>query len=83
MAVYVIVVDNFTKNDDPLLLGIGQMLWVGVIAFLLWCLEDPRTFFALTYTNEMLASIFLLAFLPGPMPTSCSCMDSATPTPSA
>ena len=45
MAVYVIVVDNFTKNDDPLLLGIGQMLWVGVIAFLLWCLEDPRTFF--------------------------------------
>ncbi len=62
MAVYVIVVDNFTKDDDPLLLGIGQMLWVGVIAFLLWCLEDPRTFFALTYTNEMLASIFLLAF---------------------
>lgn len=62
MAIYVIVVDGFTKNDDPLLLGIGQMLWVAVIAYLLWLVEEPRTFFALTYTNEMLASIFLLAF---------------------
>jgi len=33
-----------------------------VIAYLLWLVEEPRTFFALTYTNEMLASIFLLAF---------------------
>lgn len=62
MAVYVIVVDGFSKQDDPLLLSMGQMLWVTVIAFLLWCLEEPRTFWALSYTNEMLASIFLLAF---------------------
>lgn len=62
MAIYVIVVDSFAKKHDPLLLSIGQMLWVTLIAFLLWCLEEPRTFFALTYTNEMLASIFLLAF---------------------
>jgi drug/metabolite transporter (DMT)-like permease len=62
MAIYVLVADSFTEQDDPLLLGIGQMLGVFVIAFLLWFLEEPRTFFSLAYTNEMLASIFLLAF---------------------
>ncbi|MGI6148610.1 MAG: DMT family transporter [Firmicutes bacterium] len=62
MAIYVIVVDNFTKRFDPLLLGIGQMFFTAVIAFVLWCIEDPRTFLSLAYTNEMLANIFLLAF---------------------
>lgn len=62
MAVYIIVVDRFTKNDDPLLLGVGQMFFTAGIAFVLWIWEEPRTFFSLNYTNEMLANIFLLAF---------------------
>ncbi len=62
MAVYIIIVDNFTKKYDPLLLGVGQMFFTAVIAFGLWCLEEPKTFLTLTYTNEMLANIFLLAF---------------------
>jgi len=64
MAIYVIVVDGFTKNDRPRcrFWGSARCWWVAVIAYLLWLVEEPRTFFALTYTNEMLASIFLLAF---------------------
>jgi drug/metabolite transporter (DMT)-like permease len=69
MAIYIIVVDYFTKKDDPLLLGVGQMFFTAGIAFLLWCIEEPKTFFSLHYTNEMLANIFLLAFLPGHMLT--------------
>lgn len=62
MAVYIITVDNFTKRSDPLLLGIGQMFFTAIISFVLWFIEEPKTFFALTYTNEILANIFLLAF---------------------
>lgn len=62
MAVYIIAVDNFTKKSDPLLLGIGQMFFTAVIGFLLWFIEEPKTFFAVAYSNEILANIFLLAF---------------------
>jgi len=62
MALYIIIVDSFTKQFDPLLLGIGQMFFTTLLAFLIWCLEEQRTFFALNYTREMLANIFLLAF---------------------
>ncbi|AZV56594.1 DMT family transporter [Clostridium sp. AWRP] len=62
MSVYIITVDNFAKKDDPLLLGIGQMFFTFAIAFVLWFIENPKTFFTITYTNSLLANIFLLAF---------------------
>ena len=70
MAIYVIVVDNFTKRFDPLLLGIGQMFFTAVIAFVLCASKIPDVPF-LAYTNEMLANIFLLAFFARAMLTSC------------
>ena len=38
------------------------MFFIAIISFALWFIEEPRTFFAITYTNELLANIFLLAF---------------------
>jgi drug/metabolite transporter (DMT)-like permease len=62
MAVYIITVDNFTKISNPLLLGVGQMFFTTFIGFVLWFIEQPKTFFTISYTNEILANIFLLAF---------------------
>ncbi len=62
MAVYILVVDNFTKTTDPLMLGIGQMYFTAIIGFILWFIEEPNTFFSISYTNELLANIFMLAF---------------------
>jgi len=62
MAFYIICTDKFTKQYNPLLLGIGQMFFTALIAFVLWTIEEPKTFFAVEYTKEMLANIFLLAF---------------------
>jgi drug/metabolite transporter (DMT)-like permease len=62
MAIYIITVDSFAKKSDPLLLGIGQMFFTAIIGFGLWSIEEPKTFFSITYTNEILANIFLLAF---------------------
>ena len=62
MSVYIIVLDNFAKKNDPLMLGMGQMFFTFIIAFGLWFFEDPSTFFSINYTNSLLANIFLLAF---------------------
>ena len=62
MAVYIICTDRFTKDYDPLLLGVGQMFFTALFAFILWSFEEPRTFFSLTYSNTLLANIFMLAF---------------------
>jgi drug/metabolite transporter (DMT)-like permease len=62
MAVYIILADRFTKKSEPLLLGMGQMFFTAAASFILWFLEEPKTFFAVEYTNALLANIFLLAF---------------------
>lgn len=62
MSVYIITVDNYAKKDDPVLLGMGQMFFTFIIAFLLWFIEEPKTFLNIEYTNSLLANIFLLAF---------------------
>ena len=61
-GVYIIAVDRFTKQEDPLLIGIMQMVFTTVIGFILWTIEEPTTFFSVNYTNELLSSIFILAF---------------------
>ncbi|SFG13081.1 EamA-like transporter family protein [Desulfotomaculum arcticum] len=62
ISVFIICTDRFTKGYDPLLLGVGQMFFTAIIAFGLWSFEEPGTFLALSYSNEMLANIFMLAF---------------------
>lgn len=62
MAFYTIMADRFTKEEDPLLIGITQIWFTAIIGFILWFIENPKTFLSLTYTNEMLSSIFILAF---------------------
>ena len=62
MACYTIIAADFTKKSSPLLLGIAQICFTAVIGFFLWFLEDPRTFGSLTYSRQMLSTIFILAF---------------------
>ena len=62
MAVYIICTDKFTKNSNPLLLGVGQMFFTTLISFVLWSMEEPGTFTSINYTKDILANIFLLAF---------------------
>lgn len=61
-SVYTIAADKVTKEEDPMLLSILQMWISAVFGFLLWLGEDPATFASVEYSNEMLSSIFILAF---------------------
>jgi drug/metabolite transporter (DMT)-like permease len=61
-AVYIIAADRFTKKEDPLLIGVVQMIFTSITGFIMWTIETPTTFFSVNYTNELLSSIFILAF---------------------
>lgn len=62
MSGYTIAADKVTKEEDPLLLSVLQMWITAVLGFVMWFIEEPRTFASLEYTNAMLSSIFVLTF---------------------
>lgn len=62
MAFYTILGADFTKKSDPLILGVLQIVFTAIIGFVLWFIEEPRTFASVTYSKQMLSSIFILAF---------------------
>ncbi len=59
---YTIVADKVTKEEDPLLLTVIQMWLSALASFVIWFIEEPATFAVVEYSNEMLSSIFILAF---------------------
>jgi len=61
-SVYIIAADRFTKREDPLLIGIMQMVFTALSGFVLWLFENPATFASVGYTKELLSSVFILAF---------------------
>ncbi len=62
MSVYTILADVIAKEESSILLTIVEMGFCTLISFCLWFLKDPGTFRNVTYTREMLSSIFMLAF---------------------
>ena len=61
-AFYIISADRFTKRENPLLIGVVQMIITALTGFVLWMFEEPTTFLSVNYTRELLSSIFILAF---------------------
>lgn len=62
MSFYTVISSEFTKKSDPLLLSVLQNCFSAIIGFVLWFAEDPATFSNITWTRQMLSSIFILAF---------------------
>ncbi len=62
MSLYTVLAAEFTKKSDPMLLSVLQMCLCTVIGFALWFSEDRSTFFSITWSKQMLSSIFILAF---------------------
>jgi len=61
VAVHIIAADWYVKEDDSLLLGIGQTLAAAVLSLLAWCITDPATFAGVDYTGTLLTSVVLTA----------------------
>jgi len=58
-AFYIISADRFTKRENPLLIGVVQMIITALTGFVLWMFEEPTTFLSVNYTRELLSSIFI------------------------
>ena len=61
VAVHLLVADRFLQDSDPLLLGTGQIVAIAVLAFIIWTVQTPQTFLAVTYTPALITSVVLTA----------------------
>ncbi|MDR2105583.1 MAG: DMT family transporter [Deferribacteraceae bacterium] len=61
-SLYIIAADRFTKEENPLLICVVQMIFAALLGYIIWSIEEPRTFFSVNYTHELLSSVFILAF---------------------
>jgi len=61
VAVHIIVADWFVKEDDSLLLGVGQTLAAAVLSLVAWFITDPQTFAGVEYSGTLITSVVLTA----------------------
>ena len=58
-AFYIIKMNDFAKKSDAAVLTVLIGFMVTVISFVIWFIIQPGTFFAIEYSQEMLASVFM------------------------
>lgn len=61
VAIHLIVADRFLQDSDPILLGTGQIVAIAVLAFIIWTVQTPQTFLAVTYAPALITSVVLTA----------------------
>ena len=62
-AFYLIKMNDFAKESDVAVLSVLIDVMVAVISFVIWFVLQPRTFFAVEYSKEMLSSVFMDGYL--------------------
>ena len=62
MSLYTILATEYTKENDPMLLTILQLIVTAVTGFILWTATDPASLGRIRWSNETISYIFILAF---------------------
>ncbi|MBR3104637.1 MAG: DMT family transporter [Lachnospiraceae bacterium] len=61
MSLYTVVSNRFCQEDDPIVLAVVQLAFMGLIAMIAWNIESPWMILRLEYTRRFLSSLFILA----------------------
>lgn len=61
-AIYIVLLNKTAKEYPPLLVAVMLMAMVTVISFLCWTAFEPTTFFAIEYSGQMIAAIFIYSY---------------------
>ena len=61
-AVYIIKVNKYTKQFDPIVISALVCAVGAVISFSLWFASDKRTFASIEWTKQMIASMFIYSY---------------------
>ena len=62
MSLYTILATEYTKENDPMLLTILQLIVTAVTGFILWTATDPESLGKIRWSQETISYIFILAF---------------------
>lgn len=62
MSVYTVLATEYTKETDPSLLTVLQMLVTALFGFVLWMATDAGSLFTIEWSKMTLSYIFLIAF---------------------
>ncbi|MBQ9616370.1 MAG: DMT family transporter [Selenomonadaceae bacterium] len=61
MSLYTVIANRFSRQSDPVLLAVNQTVFMALVAFAAWFVENPRMFLDLEFTRSFLSSLFMLA----------------------
>ncbi|MCR5127953.1 MAG: DMT family transporter [Lachnospiraceae bacterium] len=61
MSFYTVVSNRYCQEDDPIVLAVVQLAFMGLIAMIAWNIESPGMIFRLEYTRSFLSALFVLA----------------------
>ena len=61
-AVYIIKLNDYAREHDPVSLSAFISLFVGVFSFIIWLCMQPATFAAIEWNSQIIASLFIYAY---------------------
>ena len=61
-AVYIVKLNDYAREHDPIALSGGICAFNAIISFIPWVIIEPATFFALDYSAPVVASLFIHAY---------------------
>lgn len=61
-AVYIVFVNRFAREYDPLAISAFMTLIVAMLSFIMWYIVDRRTFAAIEWTRQITASLFIYSY---------------------
>lgn len=61
-AVYIIKLNDYSREHDPVTISASIALLVGVFSFIIWFIIQPATFTAIEWNAQIIASLFIYAY---------------------
>ena len=61
-AGFIIWLNDYAREHDPVGISAVMCLGVGVIGFVIWFFQQPATFSAIPWNNQIIASLFIYAY---------------------
>ena len=80
-AVYIVKVNDWAREHDPLTLSTGMLCTNALIAFVPWFAMQPATFTALPWSGELVAAYFVYGYFVAAFATTLNILAQRRATP--
>lgn len=80
-AVYIVKVNDWAREHDPLALSAGMLSFNAVLAFFPWLVMQPATFAALPWSGNLMAAYFVYGYFVAAFATALNILAQRRATP--